>query len=479
MTRMEHDSLGEVGVPDGALYGAQTQRAVENFPISGEGPHPDFVWATVLVKKAAAMANMRTGRLEPRLGEAIVAAADEVLVGGAWVDQFVVDRFQAGAGTSHNMNANEVLANRANELLGGHRGDYRPVHPNDHVNMSQSSNDAVPAMVRLALLRGWERLRAALEALAEALAAKQREFDGVVKTGRTHLQDAVPIRLGQEFGAYRTTVEKAIDALDQAADWLLATNLGATALGTGTNADRAYRLYVVAALRELTNWDLRPPLDYFQVTQSHDDFVRFSGGLRGLAVELAKLANDLRLLSSGPDAGFGDIALPALQPGSSIMPGKVNPVMAEMLDMVAFRVMGADLSVSLAGMHGQVDLNVFAPVAADELLTSLTLLTNGVRAFTERCVRGIQANDSRLATQLARNNALATALAPTIGYERAAEISKLAVAEKLTVREAALRLGVLEADALDRLLDPLPLTEPGVPGAPDVGASANGSAALD
>lgn len=476
MTRIEHDSLGDVAVPDEALFGAQTQRAVDNFRISGVGPHPDFVWATVLIKKAAATANMRTGRLDRRLAEAIVAAADEVLVDGAWTEQFVVDRFQAGAGTSHNMNANEVLANRANELLGGHRGDYRPVHPNDHVNMSQSSNDAVPAMVRLALLRGWERLRPTLEGLAEALAANQREFDGLVKTGRTHLQDAVPIRLGQEFGAFRTTVEKAIDALDQAADWLLATNLGATAVGTGTNADPAYRLHVVAVLREFTGWDLRPPLDYVQVTQSHDDFVRFSGGLRGLAVELAKLANDLRLLSSGPDAGFGDVTLPAVQPGSSIMPGKVNPVMAEMLDMVAFRVMGADLTVSLAGMHGQVDLNVFAPVAADELLTSLTLLTNGVRAFTERCVRGIRANESRLATQLARNNALATALAPTVGYERASEVARLAVAEGLTVRDAAVRLGVLDGDSLGRLLDPLPLTEPGVPG---VGASADASAALD
>jgi len=232
----------------------------------------------------------------------------------------------------------------------------------------------------------------------------------------------------------------------------------------------------VAVLREFTGWDLRPPLDYVQVTQSHDDFVRFSGGLRGLAVELAKLANDLRLLSSGPDAGFGDVTLPAVQPGSSIMPGKVNPVMAEMLDMVAFRVMGADLTVSLAGMHGQVDLNVFAPVAADELLTSLTLLTNGVRAFTERCVRGIRANESRLATQLARNNALATALAPTVGYERASEVARLAVAEGLTVRDAAVRLGVLDGDSLGRLLDPLPLTEPGVPG---VGASADASAALD
>lgn len=475
MTRWEHDSLGDVAVPETALYGAQTQRAVENFPISGQGPHPDFVWATVVVKKAAAMANMGGGRLESCLGGAITAAADEILTDGKWLDQFVVDRFQAGAGTSHNMNANEVLANRANELLGGRRGEYRPVHPNDHVNMSQSSNDAVPTMVRLAILRGWERLRSVLEELAATLAGKQREFDGVVKSGRTHLQDAVPIRLGQEFGAYRTTVQKAISGLAQAADPLLGVNLGATALGTGINADPAYRRDVVGALRELTRWDVRPPLDYFQVTQSHDDFVRFSGAVRGLAVELAKVANDLRLLSSGPDAGFGDITLPALQPGSSIMPGKVNPVMAEMLDMVAFRVMGADLSVSLAGMHGQVDLNVFAPVVADALLTSLTLLTNSVRTFTERCVAGVRANETRLAHRLARNNALATALAPTIGYERAAEVSKLAVAEGLTVREAALRMGLLEADSLDRLLDPLPLTEPGVPGA---GTSAGDPRAL-
>jgi aspartate ammonia-lyase len=329
--------------------------------------------------------------------------------------------------------------------------------------MSQWSNDAVPAMVRLALLRGWERLHSALEELAAALAEKEREFDGVVKTGRTHLQDAVPIRLGQEFGAYRTTVEKAADAGDLAADGLRGLNLGATALGTGTNADPGYRIEVVAVLRELTGWELRPPLDYFQVTQSQDDFVRFSGALRGLAVELAKIANDLRLLSSGPDAGFGDIVLPALQPGSSIMPGKVNPVMAEMLDMVAFRVIGADLAVALAGMHGQVDLNVFAPVAADALPTCLSILTNGVRAFTERCVRGIAADERRLADRLARDTALATALAPSIGYERAAEVAKLAVAEELTIKQAALRLGVLDEALLDRLLDPVPLTEPGVP----------------
>src|SRR5665648_242439 len=267
--------------------------------------------------------------------------------------------------------------------------------------MSQSSNDTVPAMTRLAILRGWERLRESLEALERAFAEKARDFDQVVKSGRTHLQDAVPIRLGQEFGAYRVTVLKAIDALSAAADALLALNLGATALGTGTNSDPQYRALVIEELRGLTGWEVRAPADYFQITQSHDDFVRFSGALRGVAVELAKIANDLRLLSSGPDAGFGDILLPAVQPGSSIMPGKVNPVMAEMLDMVAFRVIGADLSVSLAGMHGQVDLNVFAPVVADALLTSLTLLTNSVRTFTERCVAGVRANETRLAHRLA------------------------------------------------------------------------------
>ena len=463
-TRMEKDSLGEVAVPEEALYGAQTQRAVENFAISGERPHPDFVWATIVVKKAAALANMRTGRLDQERGRAIVAAADEILVEARWLDQFVVDRVQAGAGTSHNMNANEVLANRANELLGGRRGEYRPVDPNDHVNMAQSSNDTVPAMVRLALLRGWGSLRGALDELAGAFNDKALEFDHVVKSGRTHLQDAVPIRLGQEFGAYGTTLSKAREALETAADELHSLNLGATALGTGTNAPEAYRREVVAVLRELTGWELRPPRDYFQVTQSYDDFCRFSGELRALAVELAKIANDLRLLSSGPDAGFGDLVLPAVQPGSSIMPGKINPSMAEMLDVAAFKVIGLDQSVVLAALHGQVDLNVFAPVMADALPSALTVLTNAVRAFTERCVTGIRANEERMAAALARNTARATALAPTIGYARAAEVAKLAVAEGLTVREAALRLETLDEAALDRLLDARTLTEPGLPG---------------
>jgi aspartate ammonia-lyase len=461
--RIERDTLGELAVPDEALYGAQTQRAVENFPVSGQGPHPDFLWATILVKKAAALTNRRIGRLDPKRADAIVAAADEILEEGLWHDQFVVDRLQAGAGTSHNMNANEVLANRANEFLGGRRGEYRLVHPNDHVNMAQSSNDSVPAMVRLAALRGWERLDAALRGLEEAFREKQQTFDHIVKTGRTHLQDAVPVRLGQEFGAYRVTIAKARVALALSADGLRGLNLGATALGTGTNADPAYRPEVIAVLRELTGWDLRPPDDYFQVTQSYDDFVRFSGTLRALAVDLAKIADDLRLLSSGPRAGLGDLTLPAVQPGSSIMPGKVNPSMAEMLDMVAFAVIGNDLSVALAGMHGQLDLNVFAPVMADRIPSSLTVLSNGVTVFTERCVRGLSANEARLANTLARNTALATALAPAIGYARAAEVAKRAVREDLTVREAALAEGVLDAASLDALLDPLPLTEPGVP----------------
>jgi aspartate ammonia-lyase len=460
--RIEQDSLGPLEVPSGALYGIQTERALQNFPISGQGPHPDLVWATVIVKKAAALANLRTGRLAEELARAIVSAADEILGEGRWLDQFVVDRFQAGAGTSHNMNANELLANRANELLGGSRGSYRPVHPNDHVNMSQSSNDAFPTMTRLALLRGWERSRTALILLAGTLAAKEVEFSQAVKPGRTHLQDAVPIRLGQEFGAYRATVHKAIAAVDSASAELKRMNLGATAVGTGMNATAEYRKEVVAELRELTGWDLAAPADYFQVTQSADDFVRFSGAIRALAVELAKLADDLRLLSSGPRFGLGDVRLPAVQPGSSIMPGKVNPVMAEMLDMVCFQVIGNDLAVSLAGMHGQLDLNVFVPLIANLLPTSLGLLDNAVRAFAERCVAGISADPVRLADSVRRDIALATALAPLVGYEKAAAVAKRAAQEGITVREAALAEGILDAPTIDRALDLGRLTEPGL-----------------
>lgn len=460
--RIEQDSLGPLEVPSGALYGIQTERALQNFPISGQGPHPDLVWATVIVKKAAALANLRTGRLAEELARAIVSAADEILGEGRWLDQFVVDRFQAGAGTSHNMNANELLANRANELLGGSRGSYRPVHPNDHVNMSQSSNDAFPTMTRLALLRGWERSRTALILLAGTLAAKEVEFSQAVKPGRTHLQDAVPIRLGQEFGAYRATVHKAIAAVDYASAELKRMNLGATAVGTGMNATAEYRKEVVAELRELTGWDLAAPADYFQVTQSADDFVRFSGAIRALAVELAKLADDLRLLSSGPRFGLGDVRLPAVQPGSSIMPGKVNPVMAEMLDMVCFQLIGNDLAVSLAGMHGQLDLNVFVPLIANLLPTSLGLLDNAVRAFAERCVAGISADPVRLADSVRRDIALATALAPLVGYEKAAAVAKRAAQEGITVREAALAEGILDAPTIDRALDLGRLTEPGL-----------------
>ena len=468
--RIERDSLGELEVPAEALYGIQTQRALNNFPISGQGPHPDLVWATVIVKKAAALANSRSGRLDADLTGAILAAADEILDQGMWLDQFVVDRFQAGAGTSHNMNANELLANRANELLGGRRGIYRPVHPHDHVNMSQSSNDAFPTMTRLALLRGWGRTRAALIDLADALASKAEEFAEAVKPGRTHLQDAVPIRLGQEFGGYRTTVDKAIAAIDAAAAGLREVNLGATAVGTGMNATERFRVEVVAVLRELTGWDLRAPENYFQVTQSADDFVRFSGAVRGLAVELAKLADDLRLLSSGPRFGLSDVRLPAVQPGSSIMPGKVNPVIAEMLDMVCFQVIGNDLAVSLAGLHGQLDLNVFVPLMANVLPASLGLLDRAVRVFTDRCIRGLTADPVRLAENAARDSALATALAPLIGYEKAAAVAQRAEGEGITVRDAALAEGVLDAGTLDRVLDLARLTAPGLPGL-DLGGS--------
>ena len=369
--RRERDSLGEKEVPADALYGIQTQRAVENFPISGLPPRPELVDGIVLVKKAAAMVNEKLGALPADKADAIVRAADEIL-SGTHRGQFVVDPFQAGAGTSHNMNANEVLANRANELLGGGpRGVYRPVHPNDDVNRGQSSNDAVPTAIRLALQGPAGELLGALLDLLEALAAKAAEFDHVLKSARTHLQDAVPIRLGQEFAAYAVTVGKARERLAAALEQTRALHIGGTAAGTGLNTDPRYAGLMVATLSELAGVPLRAADDLVQATQSLDDFVAFSGALRGAALSLIQIANDLRLLSSGPRTGLAEITLPPVQPGSSIMPGKVNPVMAEMLDMVCFHVVGSDAAVALAAQAGQLEINVMTPLVAFELLFSL------------------------------------------------------------------------------------------------------------
>ncbi|HUK76305.1 MAG TPA: aspartate ammonia-lyase [Thermoleophilia bacterium] len=458
--RRERDSLGDKQVPDAALYGIQTQRAVENFPISGLPPRPELVDGIVLVKKAAALVNRELGILPADKAEAIVRAADEVL-SGAHRKQFVVDPFQAGAGTSHNMNANEVLANRANELLGGGpRGVYQPVHPNDDVNRGQSSNDAIPTAIRLALQRPAADLLDALLALDEALAAKAAEFDHVLKSARTHLQDAVPIRLGQEFAAYAVTVRKARDRLASALEETRALHIGGTAAGTGLNTDPRYAGLMVARLSELAGVPLRPAVDLVQATQSLDDFVAFSAALRGAALSLIQIANDLRLLSSGPRTGIAEIALPPVQPGSSIMPGKVNPVMAEMLDMVCFHVAGSDAAVALAAQAGQLEINVMTPLVAFELLFSIQVLTAAIVVFTERCVRGIEADEENCRRWGERSLGLATALNPVIGYDAAAEVAKEAHGTGRTVPEVVLERGILTADELAEQLDPPSLTQP-------------------
>lgn len=466
-TRIEKDSLGIVEVPKDAYYGPETARAVENFPISGTKPIPDFIRATVLVKKAAAEANLALGLLDTRVGEAIVAAADEVL-GGKSTDQFVVDVFQAGAGTSHNMNANEVLANRAIEILGGRKGDYKLVSPHDHVNMSQSTNDAYPTFIRVACSMLAKPLKETLNDLREALDAKAKEFDHIVKSGRTHLQDASAIRLGQEFAAYSSMILDGAKRLENATEKILELNLGGTAVGTGLNADPKYVQHAVENLSRYTGFKFRVARNYAALMQSMSDFVELSGALRTLSVDLAKIANDFRLMSSGPATGIGEIILPAVQPGSSIMPGKVNPVMAEMLNMVCFEVMGNDITITMAAQAGQFELNVMMPIIAYDLTQSLMILTNAIRSFTERLVRGIRANEERCRTLLEKSAGIALALNPFIGYDKAAEVAKEALARGIPLREVVLEKKLLTEKELDEILDPYAMTTAGVHGKKEV-----------
>jgi aspartate ammonia-lyase len=467
--RIEHDTMGEVRVPADALYGAQTQRARDNFPISGFAPQPDYVWGMVMIKKAAALANMDTGRLDKEIGEAIVAAADEALA-GKLQEHFVIDPWQAGAGTSHNMNANEVLANRASQILGAASGDAADgapehrVHPNDHVNLAQSSNDTNPTAVRLATLRMLPKLIAALEGLHRSLDEKAREFDGVVKSARTHLQDAVPIRMGQEFSGYAAAIEKAIERIRAAATTLEEMNLGGTAAGTGINAEPEYIDGVIQHLRDLTGFDLRRGENFFRLTQSGADMAHFSSAVRNAAVEISRIASDLRLLASGPRSAIAEIILPPVQPGSSIMPGKVNPSMAEMMNMVCFQVVGCDEVCSLAAHGGQLDLNVFWPLFGFNLPFSMTILANGVTAFTERLVDGIEVDEERCRELMEQSLMLCTALTDYIGYEAAAALAKEAYAERKTIRQVALEHRVMSPEELDKVLDGMPMTEPGVPG---------------
>jgi fumarate hydratase, class II len=470
-TRSETDPLGALDVPADALYGVQTLRAVENFPISGLKPLPAFVDAVVRIKRAAALTHKETGRLDAKLSDAIVKAADEVLA-GKHREHFVVDVYQAGAGTSHNMNVNEVLANRANEILGGKRGAYSPVHPNDHVNMAQSTNDVIPTAIRLACLTELPALETAFEGLAKAFEKKGKEFDDVLKSGRTHLQDAMPIRLGQEFEAYAGSIRRGLKRVVDSADYLRDMGIGGSAVGTGVNVEPEYPKLMVKKLSDSAKVALREGTDRIQLMQSMGDVAGFSAQLRVLSLDLSKIASDLRLMASGPRTGLDEIRLPAVQPGSSIMPGKVNPSIPEMVNQVCYQVIGNDACVSAAAEHGQLELNVMMPVIAYNVLQAMMILSNAAKVLAEKTVRGIEANEEMCKYWLERSAALATALAPQIGYARAAEISKQSVKENVLIRDLVKREKVLPANEIDEVLDLRKMTEIGVPGGKHGGVSA-------
>jgi aspartate ammonia-lyase len=462
-TRIEKDPLGELAVPADAMYGVQTLRAVQNFPISGIRPLPAFVDAVVRIKRAAALTHKETGRLDAKLADAIVAAADEVL-SGKWRDQFVVDVYQAGAGTSHNMNVNEVLANRANEMLGSERGKYSPVHPNDHVNMAQSTNDVIPTAIRIACIAQLPQLNDSIQSLIDAFAQKGREFDGVVKAGRTHLQDAMPIRLGQEFTAFAGTLARNLKRVNQAADYLRDLGIGGSAVGTGVNVEPQYPALMVKYLNTMMDGNLRAGSDRIQLMQSMGDAAAFSAAMKVLALDLSKIASDLRIMVSGPRTGLDEITLPAVQPGSSIMPGKINPSIAEMVNQVCFQIVGLDACVAAAAEHGQLELNVMMPVIAYNVLLAEHILGTASRTFAEKCVAGIKANAEQCAYWVERSAALATALAPQIGYAKAADISKRSVKEGVLIRDLVKREHVLSDSEIDDVLDLKRMTEIGVPG---------------
>lgn len=434
--RIERDSLGEVKVPDRAYYGAQTQRAVENFPISHLRPWRAFIWSMALIKRAAAEVNNELGLLDSGTAQAIISAAEEVM-DGRWDDQFVVDPFQAGAGTSHNMNVNEVIANRATELLGGELGQYR-VNPNDHVNMSQSTNDTIPSAIRLGCLWRIDELLLSVHNLASALDIKAAEFDDIVKSGRTHLQDAVPVRLGQEFSAYAKAVHRDADRIERAGYGLRRLGIGGTATGSGLNAHPLYHSRMVGTLSRLSGLTLLESDNLFESMQSMADMVDFSSAIRTLAVTLTRIANDFRLLASGPATGLDELRLPPVQPGSSIMPGKVNPVLAEMLNMAMYHVMGNDLTVNLAAQAGQLELNVMMPIIAHNLFEMMQVTIGSVDAFTTKCVIGLQANSEKASGWLARNAILVTALNPLIGYNAGATLVKEALQRNLPILDVAL-----------------------------------------
>src|ERR1700677_1005620 len=460
--RKEKDSLGFVEVPAKAYYGAQTARAVENFPISGMRAHPQLIRALGMVKRAAAEANKDLGLVEDKRADAIIQAAQEV-IDGRWNPEFVVDVFQAGAGVSLHMNTNEVIANRANEILCGKLGEYTPVHPNDHVNYGQSTNDVFPTGMRVGTLLALETLYPVLDDLAATFAAKGREFHDIMKAGRTHMQDAVPMRLGQEFAAYGLAIEKGRQFLVLACGSLRELGLGGSAVGTGINTHPDYRVKAVAHLARISGQKLTPAADMRWAMQSNACMADVSSALRGIDLETIRISNDIRMLSSGPNTGFAEIYLPSLQPGSSIMPGKINPVLPELAAMVSFQVIGNDTAVAYAVQGGQLELNVMMPTMAYNVLKSITILGNMLRQLDVYCVRGIMANEQRCQTYAQSTVSLATALNPYIGYAKAAEIVKESVATGRSIIEIARAKKLLSEEEIAEILDPVRMTEPQYP----------------
>lgn len=461
--RIEKDFLGTKEVLADAYYGIQTLRAVENFPITGYRIHSELIKAMAMVKKAAALANMETGRLYGGLGEVIVKAADEIIQ-GQWHDQFIVDPIQGGAGTSINMNTNEVIANRALELLGEKKGDYFTLSPNSHVNMAQSTNDAFPTAMHISVLSLLDKLLDTMQVMRDVFSQKAREFDAVIKMGRTHLQDAVPIRLGQEFEAYTRVIERDIDRIKHTRGHLFEVNMGATAVGTGLNANPKYIKNVVRHLSEISGYPLTNADHLVDATQNTDAYTTVSAALKVCMMNMSKIANDLRLMASGPRVGFNEIFLPSRQPGSSIMPGKVNPVMPEVINQVAFQVIGNDHTICLASEAGQLELNVMEPVLIFNLIQSISIMNNGFKVFTDHCLVGIEANKEKLQKDVEKSVGIITAVNPHLGYEAVSRIAREAILTGKSVRELCLAYDVLSEEELDLILNPYEMTNPGIAG---------------
>lgn len=459
--RRESDSIGTKNVPENVYYGVQTLRAYENFRITGLNMHPEIITSLASIKKASAITNCEVGMLEKHIAEAIVKACDEIIAGNFRQD-FIVDPIQGGAGTSLNMNANEVIANRAIEILGGEKGDYHIVNPNDHVNCGQSTNDVIPTAGKLTALKLLEKCEEQLRRLHTALCVKAKEFDHVIKMGRTQMQDAVPIRLGQEFHAYSVAISRDINRITKAKDEMRTLNMGGTAIGTGVNADERYMKRIVPNLSEISGTYLVQAFDLIDSTQNLDPFVAVSGALKACAVTLSKIANDLRLMSSGPRAGFGEINLPARQNGSSIMPGKVNPVIAEVVNQVSFNIIGNDMTITMAAEAGQLELNAFEPIVFYCLFQSIDTLTYAVQTFVDNCISGITANEERCKELVDNSIGIVTALCPYIGYERAADLAKRALKENTSVKKLILEEKIMTKEELEHVLNPIAMTNPGI-----------------